>query len=62
MRVADVTSVDMMCSVQHSDWPPKWTSRAGWSVMSRWSDRLSGTWVIGFEARGTILLAMRLAV
>ena len=26
--------------------------------MSRGSDRLSGTCVIGFEARGTILLAM----
>ena len=37
-------------------------ARSGWSVMSRGSDRLSGTCVIGFEARGTILLAMRLAV
>ena len=37
-------------------------ARSGWNVMSRGSDRLSGTCVIGFEARGTILLAMRLAV
>ena len=37
-------------------------ARAGWSVMSLGSDRLSGTCVIGFVARGTILLAMRLAV
>ena len=30
-------------------------ARSGWSVMSRGSDRLSGTCVIGFEAGGTIL-------
>ena len=43
MRVAYVTSVNMMCSVELSDWLQKWTSRAGWSVMSGLSDRLSGT-------------------
>ena len=37
-------------------------ARSGWSVMSQGSERLSETCVIGFEARGTILLAMRLAV
>ena len=37
-------------------------TRSGWSVMSRKADRLPGTCVIGFEARDTILLAMRLAV
>ena len=33
-------------------------ARSVWSVISLGSDRLSGTCVIGFEARGTISLAM----
>ena len=38
------------------------TARSGWKLMSRKADILSGTCVIGFEASGMILLAMRLAV
>ena len=61
MRVADVTSVDMMCSVEISDWHPKYGADRlrAWCLGGR-IDCL--TCVIGFEARGTILLAMRLAV